>query len=245
MGCRRSVAITTISIVEWAGAVDQRSGSKERGFKMVQSGHQYVCAVVCLAVAVALGAAPTEVAAQVVPADLDICADFESGALPAHALATTNSNGAANGRVQVTSNNPYSGTYAVEIDTDCNGCGGNTTQSVTLYVNLAGEPTAWLNFWVIEFGDENNPEDGVFISDDGGVTVAQILSLNNYPNSYTNVDIDLATAITNAGMSMVDGFQITFQSLDNFSIPTDGYAFDDICVTRNQVPVELMSFSVE
>lgn len=189
--------------------------------------------------------APISANAQVTPADLDICADFETGALPPFADSQTTSSGGANGRVQVTTNGPYTGTYAVEIDTDCDGCGGSTQQSVTLHVNLAGEPSAWLNFWVIEYGDENNPEDGVFISDDAGVTVAQILSLNNFTSTYTNVDIDLATAITNAGMSMVDDFWIIFQSLDNFSIPTDGYGFDDICVTLNQVPVELQSFSIE
>lgn len=190
-------------------------------------------------------AAPAPVAAQIVPADLDICADFETGTMPIYADTMTIDSPPANGRVQVTTAYPHSGTYGVDIDTDCDGCGGNTLQAVILHVNLAGEPTAWLNFWVAEHGDENNPEDGVFISDDGGTTVAQIVSLNNLTSTYTEFDLDLATAISTAGMSMVDDFWIIFQSYDNFMIPTDGYSFDDICVTRDQVPVELQSFSVE
>lgn len=201
------------------------------------------CAVGVVALVVL--AAPAAVMAQIVPADLDVCADFETGTLPAYADTAIINSPPANGRVLVTTAYPHTGTYGVDIDTDCDGCGGSTQQAVILHVNLAGEPTAWLNFWVAEHGDENNPEDGVFISDDGGMTVAQIMSLNNLTGTYTEFDIDLATAISTAGMSMVDDFWIIFQSYDNFSIPTDGYSFDDICVTRNQVPVELQSFSVE
>lgn len=158
------------------------------------------------------------------------CEGFEGGTLPGAFYPITTSSGAANGRVQVTTAYPNTGLYNLDIDTDCDGCGGSTLQSATMVIDLAGETNVELNFWVYEHGDENNPEDGVFISDDGGGTWAQIVDLNNFPANYENVILDLAAAAAGAGMNLVDGFQIRFQSYDNFMIPTDGYSFDDICV---------------
>ena len=57
-----------------------------------------------------------------------------------------------------------------------------------------------------------------------------IFSFNNAPNAYTNVVIDLDDAASTAGVNLVDGFLIKFQSLDNFEITTDGYSFDDIMI---------------
>jgi len=169
-------------------------------------------------------------------ASFPVCEGFESGSLPYFMYAETTSDGGANGRVQVTASNPYSGSYALEIDTDCDGCGGATQQAAVMVVDLAGQTSVELDLWVQEFGDEDNPEDGIFISDDGGITWAEIQSLNGFPTSYTNVNVDLVVAAANAGMSLVDGFMIKFQSLDNFSITSDGYAFDDICVQTPPPP---------
>jgi hypothetical protein len=167
------------------------------------------------------------------------CVDFEGGTLPDFMYPQTISTPPANGRVQVTTSFPHSGTYALDLDTDCDGCGGSTQQSATMVVDLAGRNDVLLDFWVYEHGDENNPEDGVFISDDGGATWVQIVNLNNFPANYENVVLDLAAEATGAGMDLVDGFRIRFQSLDNFSIPTDGYSFDDVCV-RAGPAVELV-----
>jgi hypothetical protein len=167
------------------------------------------------------------------------CADFETGTLPGYMYPLATTSGAANGRVEVTTAFPNTGVYGLDIDTDCDGCGGETLQSATMVIDLAGESNVELDFWVHEHGDENNPEDGVFISDDGGGTWAQIVSLNGFPSNYENVVLDLAAATSGAGMNLVDGFQIRFQSLDNFSIPTDGYSFDDICVQEDLPEIDL------
>jgi hypothetical protein len=95
------------------------------------------------------------------------CADFETGALPNFMFADTISSGDANGRVQVTNAFPHTGGYAVDLDTDCDNCGGVTQQAAVMLVDLAGQSNVALSFWVFEHFDENNPEDGVFISDDG------------------------------------------------------------------------------
>lgn len=163
------------------------------------------------------------------------CADFESGQPPGFISRETTSAPPANGRVVVTMAFPRFGVWAIDLDTDCNGCGGSTLQAAIVTADLAGESHPQLRFWVHEHGDENNPEDGVFISDDSGVTYFPIVSLNNFPSTYVNVSVDLEDAATGAGMNLVNGFLIKFQSMDNFSIPTDGYSFDDICLLAPEV----------
>ena len=160
-----------------------------------------------------------------------VCVGFESGIFPPYVSTETTSSGNANGRAVVATGNAHTGTYAAQIDTDCDGCGGNTTQAIVLSVNLGGGEPATLDFWIREFSDENNPEDGLFISDDNGASYDRILSFNNFPTSYQNIQVNLAAAAAGVGRTLVDGFLIKFQSNDNFSIPTDGYAIDDICVT--------------
>lgn len=168
------------------------------------------------------------------PASPPYCAGFESGALPASIGPETTESGAAHGLVQVSAQFPHTGAFALDIATDCDGCGGFTRQAAILAIDLAGVSEAELDFWVRESGDENDPEDGVFASDDGGRTWALIQSLNNFPlEDYVHVVIDLDAAASGAGMSLVDGFLIKFQSFDNHGITgvsPDGYSFDDVCV---------------
>ena len=160
-----------------------------------------------------------------------VCADFESGSLPNFMFAETTSNGVANGRVAVTTAFPHTGSYAMDLDTDCDNCGGPTRQSATMLIDLAGQSGVVLDFWVFEHFDESNPEDGVFVSDDGGATWAEIQTLNGFPASYQQVVLDLDAAVAGVGMSYVNGFMIRFQSQDGATIPgSDGYSFDDICV---------------
>jgi hypothetical protein len=162
-------------------------------------------------------------------AQLPVNEGFESGDLPDFMYSEVTTNGSSIGQVAVTMNNPHSGSFALDLDTLCNAaCSPNTTQAALMLVDLGSVSQVVLDFWMDEHGDENNPEDGVFISDDGGATWALIFSFNNAPQAYTNIVIDLDDAASTAGMSLVDGFLIKFQSLDNFDLSLDGYSFDDI-----------------
>ncbi|MCB0015458.1 MAG: cadherin-like domain-containing protein, partial [Anaerolineales bacterium] len=164
-------------------------------------------------------------------ASYPVCTSFEAGVLPSYFFTDTTSSGAANGRVAVTTAFPHSGSWGLDLDTDCNNCGGATQQAAIMVVDLAGQADVLLDFWVYEHFDENNPEDGVFISDDGGATWALVQSLQGFPAGYQQVILDLDAAVVNAGMSYVSNFMIRFQSVDGATIPgNDGYSFDDICV---------------
>ncbi len=162
------------------------------------------------------------------PLAFDSCLDFESGTMPASMISQVTSSGGSTGRVEVSNLNPKNGTYALNLDTDISG--NFTQQAAILMVDLAGQTDVELNFWVFEYDDENHTPDGIFISDDNGANFTQILSLNDFPFGYVNVQLDLDEAAANAGLTLNDQFLIKFQSFDNFPIASDGYTFDDVCV---------------
>ena len=152
--------------------------------------------------------AKTEIA---VPAALPVCVDFESGELPLSMYAEATSNG----RVQVTDVNAHSGMYALDIASDGS---GQTRQAAVLLVDLAHVTSAEFSFWVEKYGYWSEPEDGVFISDDGGMSYTKIYTpaLNSFP--YQGVLLDLVVEAAKAGLTLVDGFRIKFQSLDRYPV---------------------------
>ena len=175
----------------------------------------------------------------VASAPFSTCVGFESGSLPSFFATETTASGDANGRVSVTDEFPHSGDFAMNLDTDCDDCGGSTRQAAVMLVDLAGQSEAELALWVREHDDENDPDDGIFISDDGGETWAEILSLNDFPSTYEYARIDLVTAAADAGMDLVDGFLVKFQSAGSATTESDGYSFDDVCVQPPQPKIDV------
>jgi uncharacterized repeat protein (TIGR01451 family) len=180
----------------------------------------------------------TQVAAAV---QYPMCEGFEngSGMLPATMIAETTTNSTATGRVAVTGDYPYTGQYALNLDTDCGGlCGVGTftTQAAILAADLAGQSQVELNFQVLSHGDEAHPQDGVFISDNSGLNYTKIYDFSVLPSHYHNVIINLSQAAADAGLALNEGFLIKFQSFDNDKIDLDGFSFDDICLQRLNQP---------
>lgn len=168
-----------------------------------------------------------------------VCEGFESGALPAFMVAETTSNGAANGRVVVDGRFTHSGSFAAHIDTNCGGACGDgtfTRQAIVMAADLAGQSQVALDFRAYNHDDEPHPEDGVFISDDGGLNYAQIYSFNDLPQRYKRITLDVSHAAREAGVRMTNGFLIKLQSYDNFAITLDGMSFDDVCLQRADQP---------
>jgi len=112
---------------------------------------------------------------------------------------------------------------------------------VTLGLDLGGYTNVVLSFWAKSFGDEpDGPPpspfrvsadfDGVAISEDG-IAWYEVQSLRTLPASYANVVVDLDAAIAAHGLRYSPTFRIRFNQVDDFQIPFDGLAFDDISVT--------------
>jgi uncharacterized repeat protein (TIGR01451 family) len=170
-------------------------------------------------------------------APFETCEGFEGGLLPPYMyVETTRAVDGSAGRVGVRPERPHDGTYALHLDT-APSYGNNipTIQAAVMIVNVAGVSQAELSFWVWEHLEENHPEDGVFISDDDGVTYSQIFSFNDLPDQYHFVVLDLVQAAADAGLTLTNDFRIKFQSKDDDPMPIDGYSLDDICVQTPQV----------
>lgn len=150
---------------------------------------------------------------------------FEAGNLGTNwKIYTTNE-----GRVRVSTSYPQSGRYAVLLDDNTNNS-TYSTSAIILPLNLSGQSQVELNFWWREFGDENHSADGVFFSDNNGLTWRRAFSFNNGPSTFKHevIDIDAVAAANN--LILNNQFQIKFQFYDNYSVPTDGYAIDEVRV---------------
>ncbi|MCA9973542.1 MAG: carboxypeptidase regulatory-like domain-containing protein [Anaerolineales bacterium] len=154
---------------------------------------------------------------------------FESGSLgPEWTPVTTNE-----GRVRVDTYDPYAGSYSVLLD-DSVDFSLMSIYAVVLEQDLSGQGQLYLDFWWHEYGDENHPEDAVFISDDNGATWCSIFSFNNGPSAYQNNVLDLTAALASCSMSFNSTFQIKFQGYDDYAIPTDGYTIDEVKLKTTQ-----------
>ncbi len=142
-------------------------------------------------------------------------------------------------RVQVTGQNGPRGNNHLTFDNTGNGI--NSRNEATLGIDLAGFTNVVLTFWAKQFGDEpDGPPpapfiggadfDGVAISEDG-IRWYEVQSLRETPSSYGELRVDLDEAVAKFGLSYNENFRIRFNEFDNFSIPLDGIAIDDINLT--------------
>ena len=99
-----------------------------------------------------------------------------------------------------------------------------------LHLNLSGKTNVIIEFWWKELFDESHTNDGVFISDDGGINYTKIYNLTGGSSTYSKVSINISDEISALGLSHSSNFIIKFQQYDNYTIPTDGMAFDDLKV---------------
>jgi hypothetical protein len=110
----------------------------------------------------------------------------------------------------------------------------DSTCTMTLTIDLSATPDCYLTFMFKEFGDESNPEDHVSISEDGG-TFYTVLNLIG-GSAYEQKSLDIDEAASNNGLVLNNNFKIRFSWRDNYSIPSDGFAFDDITVEAGDPP---------
>ncbi len=147
--------------------------------------------------------------------------DFESGTLQPHwTLATTGS-----GTAFVSASDGPVDQFHLVMETTTDGV--DSIVSVTVSLDLTGQTGVGIRFQHKEFSDEDHAEDGVFVSDDG-VTWVQALSLIGGQGTYTTRHVELDAVAAANTLAYGPGFQVRWQWRDNFGLPTDGFAFDDI-----------------
>jgi len=139
----------------------------------------------------------------------------------------------AEGRVQVSANYPYAGTYSLLLDDSVD----NTTYShaaAILTIDLSGQSNVELSFWWREFDEEDHADDGVFISDDNGASWHRVVTFGGDQSTWGQAIVDIDAQAAANGVALNDHFQIKFQFYDNWPIApsgsADGYAIDEVYV---------------
>ncbi|NOZ47086.1 MAG: PKD domain-containing protein [Chlorobi bacterium] len=137
-------------------------------------------------------------------------------------------------RIQLTTaNTPHSGSYHLTMDVTTNG--NYCTNEAWMGLNLTGTTQVNMSFWWKDFSDETHSSDGVYFSDNGGTSFVKVFDLNggSYTNnSWSEFTLDVDQLAASNGLSLSGTFVVKFQQYDNYSIATDGMAFDDISVSE-------------
>ncbi len=142
----------------------------------------------------------------------------------------------AYGRVVVTTAEQPRGTRHLVLDSTTDN--QYARNDVDLHIDLSGRSNVVLRFWVKHLTDEANTlptsyvdgadGDGVSISADGTRWYRVWDGPTQASTSYAQATVDLDAAIAAAGIAYNANFRIRFTQYDNFTAPTDGYAFDDV-----------------
>jgi uncharacterized repeat protein (TIGR01451 family) len=160
--------------------------------------------------------------------------DFESGSIQEY-WAVSGSPG------QVTQISPLNGPRGSNHLTLDSVGGIKARNELTLGIDLGGYTNVVLSFWAKSFGDEpDGPPpspflvgadfDGVAISEDG-IVWYEVQGLRGVPSYYTNYTVELDAAIVAHGLHYNPTFRVRFNHVDDFQIPFDGLALDDITIT--------------
>jgi len=146
--------------------------------------------------------------------------------------------------VPSTANSPYAGTRHLLMDSAVDG--RHARNELTLTIDLAGAEGVELSFWAREFSDEQDAPpgapftggadfDGLAVSTDG----EQWFPIHGFPtafSSYMRFSVDLDAAFAARGLTYNDRVRIRFNHYDNYGIPTDGFAIDEIEVIEAGTP---------
>lgn len=148
----------------------------------------------------------------------------------------------AGGRIQVWSNSSFAsaatpnGNYWLGMDI-APPAGTYILNDAWLGLNALGASNLHLRFWWSEWNDETEPQDGIYLSNDGGTTFTKVIDLNGA--SFTDLtwrsyDYNLDSMNTAHGLSYTANYVIKFSQYDNyyFSGGNDGFLFDEISIDQ-------------
>jgi len=108
------------------------------------------------------------------------------------------------------------------------------TAQLTLNVNATNFQNLSLVYKVRNVGEETHTQDGVFISANG-TTWTKVDSLPAISSAFSTRTVNISSAAAAAGITPAANFRIRFQRFDDWTLPSDGVAFDDVSLTGNTV----------
>jgi|GEM_PF-1768076 len=126
---------------------------------------------------------------------------------------------------------------------------GNNLNAIDLHLNLEGYDDEQLifNFEINDYADETHIEDGVYFSDDGGITFEKIEEVDFTPEIWggwapiRRYNFDLDELINNAELSFSDKFVIRFQQFDDADFSNsgdeDGIMIDNVIIDFDKIPI--------
>jgi hypothetical protein len=121
---------------------------------------------------------------------------------------------------------PISGGNALTMSSNTS---GNFVQNdATLVIDLAAAGGATLSYWIKETGDEDDPQDGLWISDGANEALVQPHTGLFISAAWTQYKIDLDQAAAANGIAITSTFRVIWRQYDNFILGTDGHLVDDV-----------------
>ena len=148
-------------------------------------------------------------------------------------------NGTSNAPVIDGVNTPYSGSKQLVL------ASSNTTFQDSYFdmnLNLSEENNVIMEFWFKDFGDVFHNQDGVWLSDDGGITFVKGFDID--PTKYTDkswqkIKLDIGILAKSKGLSLSKTFVVRIHQYDNATVPTKGFAIDDISFSRGLTAIDI------
>ncbi|MCG3154307.1 MAG: hypothetical protein DKINENOH_00901 [bacterium] len=150
--------------------------------------------------------------------------------------------GRRGGRVEVVNANARTGTYSAYTGRSTDG--QSTTNALDLRLNLSGNTQVELQFWLRDFFDETQQQEGLYFSDDAGKNFVRVLGLDpssRPDNQYTQEIVDVDALAAANGLALTPTFVIRFQQIGSGDFNTlgdeDGFIIDDVSVVGNSTSV--------
>jgi hypothetical protein len=110
-----------------------------------------------------------------------------------------------------------------------------SANAIDLHINAGGGCPTILEFWFYDYFENANPEDGIWVSTNGGLNFKKIYSFDLTPSSYTKITLDLVALAAQQGLTLSDSTIVRFQQycLGDFQTTgsEDGIILDNVCVT--------------
>ncbi len=138
--------------------------------------------------------------------------------------------------VEVYNGNGYQSSRAARLGKRCDD--GEVTNALDLHLNLAGQTQVEMTFFIYDNDDETQAQDGIYFSNDGGLTFKKVLDFQaslwcNQYGAFPPLDIDELAA--KVGLALTDKFVVRFQQHDDGDFSNNGTGADGIYLDNVRV----------